>query len=712
MTIPDMTTGSYRKPRFKKKKSAFFTWSIRLIIACGVLLAFMFVALSLVSGSNPDLEEALEYQLSEALDKQVTFERLINIELFPTIKFEFQGLDIRPYPPQEISEDDKQEIATDNASNIDDESSDNSNDNSKDNKSAQDASEVIKKDEEDNKEIVELDQVKIKKQDQKIPHSDVNIDEPDPTVIRIDKFSFKSRFWDVLLRRKVLQDIEIQNLSYSNSKSSTSIRFDYIRTDPSAFIKGDGTKLPGLSFLGSHNGRPLSGQLALNVGLNANQNIVRYDFRDISPFQISYDLFTAAGKLNLLPSDNIHIDNMIVVHDEKPLVTSDIKFLFDTPNQSIDVDITFGQSHVAMNVQENTASKTAFWEADIRSDQLVLNDLVGDDSKMNHILAAIAQLGIDNDHDRSDETDLLKDLFHTPYANLSVNLKALKIKDKNIGHAQFDIIKQYDYVALENLKGEVGQGQLDGFLKLHNRNTNIELDLLFDLSNLAHHDLQEALGHEAVASGEADIRLNLKGEGIDFTSLVDSLNGHFHVIGGQGKMTTRFLDKWGRGLIKAIVPKSDIQELTLNSALVDFEFENGIGTSQALFIDTPRVKVVGKGTLNLPKSKIDISLNTQPKELAVLDVTPAVIIKGDIASPSIRPSTLSLGKKVGSLLLGTINPAVWAVALNDVGVTDKHPCFKAIGELQTDKPQLNEKNQVSEKKNPDKPTKTQSQADE
>ena len=148
-------------------------------------------------------------------------------------------------------------------------------------------------------------------------------------------------------------------------------------------------------------------------------------------------------------------------------------------------------------------------------------------------------------------------------------------------------------------------------------------------------------------------------------------------------MESAVINNWGAGLVNALVPKKDdANELRLNCAVIDFDFDKGKGEAKTLFLDAKRTRVTGKGDIDLRDNTVDIVMKTNPKQLALLDMTPAVLVKGDLTNPSVSPSKLSLGKKIGGILLGTVNPALLAVSLSDLGISEGHPCHESINKLE------------------------------
>jgi hypothetical protein len=88
-----------------------------------------------------------------------------------------------------------------------------------------------------------------------------------------------------------------------------------------------------------------------------------------------------------------------------------------------------------------------------------------------------------------------------------------------------------------------------------------------------------------------------------------------------------------------IVPDSrlpGIREYTdLNCLALRFLFIDGIGTSEAIFVDTRDLRVGGTGVVNLQTETLDFIIAPRPKKRE-LSITSPARISGSLARPSVR----------------------------------------------------------------------------
>jgi len=73
----------------------------------------------------------------------------------------------------------------------------------------------------------------------------------------------------------------------------------------------------------------------------------------------------------------------------------------------------------------------------------------------------------------------------------------------------------------------------------------------------------------------------------------------------------------------------------LNCMTLRFIFDEGIGKSEVMFLDTPNVRTRGIGTIDLTSETLEIVLQPKPKK-GLPGLSSAVYINGPISNPSVR----------------------------------------------------------------------------
>jgi len=134
--------------------------------------------------------------------------------------------------------------------------------------------------------------------------------------------------------------------------------------------------------------------------------------------------------------------------------------------------------------------------------------------------------------------------------------------------------------------------------------------------------------------GHLNMSADLQSWGDSPRSLAESLNGRIglSIEGGEIK---RLADLAAADALDLAIAVGETGEYKpLNCLALVFDFQDGIGKSSVIYIDSPSVRSRGVGTLDLREESIDLVL--QPKsKTRLINISSAVNIKGPLDKPAI-----------------------------------------------------------------------------
>lgn len=182
------------------------------------------------------------------------------------------------------------------------------------------------------------------------------------------------------------------------------------------------------------------------------------------------------------------------------------------------------------------------------------------------------------------------------------------------------------------------------------------------------------------ASGKADATLTLKTSGKTLDDMSSHINGKVHLFAKKGQMDTGAIDFLATDLLTSLLPSFDKKgEMSLNCAVADFTLKDSVATAETLFIDSKRVLVKGKGTINLSSQILDMEFNPKPKDPALLSLATGVHVEGNWSNPDILPDAGDVGRKVGGLALGAVTGGIGLIAgFGEKGASDKDRCAEYL----------------------------------
>jgi hypothetical protein len=193
----------------------------------------------------------------------------------------------------------------------------------------------------------------------------------------------------------------------------------------------------------------------------------------------------------------------------------------------------------------------------------------------------------------------------------------------------------------------------DGFVSLEStldtRGPEPEIKLNLQAEDIDLADLSSYAHSPMILGGRLNLSIDLQSSGGSPRSLAAALNGELGIAieHGQVKKTA---DLMAADVIDFVISaRKPGAYQKLNCLALKFEFDDGIGKSRVIYIDSPSVRSQGKGTVNLREETVDFVIQPKPKK-GQLGGSSAIIIKGPLA----RPSVSKLPFKEAARLYGEI----------------------------------------------------------
>tara|TARA_B100001778_G_scaffold318469_1_gene307046 strand:+ start:2179 stop:3834 length:1656 start_codon:yes stop_codon:yes gene_type:complete len=182
---------------------------------------------------------------------------------------------------------------------------------------------------------------------------------------------------------------------------------------------------------------------------------------------------------------------------------------------------------------------------------------------------------------------------------------------------------------------------------------------------------------EARPDGKAKLDVNLKAKGGDFDHFKQTATGSVNLRAENGQFDATLLNLWGGGLLNSFLPSFEKEGGTvskLNCAIVKGDVAEGVMTFKPLLLDVKRLTLGGVGTYNWPKDHMEIILKPKPKGITIGSIATDMNVSGPIADLRVNVNKTSALKKLGTMALGAVNPAFWALSLAQVKLDGDDVC--------------------------------------
>lgn len=477
-------------------------------------------------------------------------------------------------------------------------------------------------------------------------------DQAETILLTADHIKFSVDFWDVIARRGYFHEFYIDNLQTGNG---------YISEEPliisEAHTDSQDGQAPSLTLKGQWGQDPINGSISLTE-IEA-PPYQRYKLGGEGPLTLSLGSLKLSAQATEGHSGKT-LYNLTFKQSDIKLLAGALAF---TP--ALDGQFTIVETGDTLNViAEGKGANT--YDINLHSPDFTLQN-VSADSKLRKAIDSITQKFSSNKSKPNNVENA------PPFTLTSkVTIDNVRNSDTSYGSAKFDIAYKNKILTI-NPGGKFLKSHTSGSIVHDGSKLPATLDVDLIIEGIDYGNLQSSV------TGSGTAKITLKGSGDTAETLKQSLHGSISFIGGEGKLASGALNLWGGGLLNKLMPDlSATDALSVSCIIADFKVDEGKATSNALFLDAARVTIAGEGDYDIAKDKLSISLKPKSKSIAIGSLASAVKITGPIASPSIRPDMLSLGKSIGGLLLGTINPAFLALSFTDLGLSENHPCKQYI----------------------------------
>lgn len=614
--MTDETADNTETPKEKKGRLSKWFWRlVKITIFFGVLLFIVLTVLSRLGGNSELLKGAIEDVLTENTPYEASIGRLTALHFFPNVIMDAQNVYLH---------------------------------------------EVIEKEEPAEGEDAAESNAELQQESPyAVPEGRV--------VIRAADVKFVMGFWDALFNPGRLKDLQIREVyAEPGTLLDKAVSVDSLLIDEYE----DGKF--ALDLVGK------IGEAPLGVAMDLETKGEGFDRIFILPDERSLRVKLGHLKMNATFvdafGDSFQIENINLSNKDTEVLRGNLTF---NPSGDKQMDIS-GQlrlepnkTHLDPDIELDWGEKPLSINGSISGDQLEIRDF---DSKAP-FMKAIGELGyIFGSGKKSAGVDL-----SPVQLDLDLDFESVKSGKLVLGSVSSKATLEASKLVIGPLSGKVFQGDLSGEITLAADKSPATLKNKIVIKGLDYGFVQKQFKQNAEIEGKADLGVTLESSGQSMSALVEGLSGRVDFIGGNAKMRSGLLDFWGGGLLNALMPKlGEEEELNVNCVVVNMDVKNLKGQSDAVFVDTGRVTLSGEGTYDFKSNYIDIVLDPKTKGIAVGDISAAVNVTGPIDSVDVSPNVLDLGKRVGGILLGAVNPAFYALSIADMGLGENHPCKEFI----------------------------------
>ena len=191
-------------------------------------------------------------------------------------------------------------------------------------------------------------------------------------------------------------------------------------------------------------------------------------------------------------------------------------------------------------------------------------------------------------------------------------------------------------LALKPIDIGLSGGHVVGLLTFNGKRKPLSSHARVEFKDVRIEKLLDRLAKGARSTGSLKGFADLKGQGDSVASILSTSSGSLEVSMEGGSISNLLDAKIGLrgGKILRLLISGD-RAIGIHSAVVAFGFENGLGTSKTIMLDTDQTHTEGTGTINLRDETVDVLLTPHPKRPGIFSLDSAIRIHGSIRHPEL-----------------------------------------------------------------------------
>ena len=182
------------------------------------------------------------------------------------------------------------------------------------------------------------------------------------------------------------------------------------------------------------------------------------------------------------------------------------------------------------------------------------------------------------------------------------------------------------------LDAELGLAAAQQALSLRLEATGVELGSL----------LRQLGAGDSLERGPSDLSLELRGSGESLRAVAAAASGRLTLHARDATLDTRLLDRLGDAAAEVLRHLlGDESRVPLRCGVARFDLRGGLATSRVLLLDSPRVGLVGSGSVDLGRERPDLVLWARGRDALAEQAAVQIRVAGTLARPSFKPDKIS-----------------------------------------------------------------------
>jgi uncharacterized protein involved in outer membrane biogenesis len=209
-------------------------------------------------------------------------------------------------------------------------------------------------------------------------------------------------------------------------------------------------------------------------------------------------------------------------------------------------------------------------------------------------------------------------------------------------------------LTVDPLAAVLAEGELQGGLALDAREAPAGLTLNLRGRNIDLGRLARETGVDSGLEGRVGLDLDVNGQGGSPRAIASTLSGSAAMASPGGRIDNQLFKVLAVGLDSITGPLLGSEsQAALNCFVVQFDFDQGLGRSRALALDSEAMMLTGEGTLDLRSEALDLDFDTATRQPSLASLAVPFKVGGTLKNPKVSADAVGAATGAVENLAGT-----------------------------------------------------------
>jgi len=238
-------------------------------------------------------------------------------------------------------------------------------------------------------------------------------------------------------------------------------------------------------------------------------------------------------------------------------------------------------------------------------------------------------------------------------AAITVSSDKVLSGEDQLGNGKIAVNLKNGRINLDPVNLNVPGGSLHLSMSVKPGRDSAEASLRIEVENFDFGILARRAKPETNMGGTINIDIDLKSSARDFTELLENGNGYFDFSAKPENLQSGIMDLWAINVISAIVSQSVKGQSHIEYLVGRWSMKNGILQPDVFVIDTTRMRICGKGSVDFNTRKLSLEVAPTPKKPEFFSLATPIGVQGDFSDFGIK---IAPGGLIGTGIQFAISP--------------------------------------------------------